>query len=144
MTRIKWQQKPYIQSYNTSTNIMKNELVYFSFLYKMRGVLRQPGVYFSFSIRYEVLIFMLDVNHNCVIVFTTVQWYWRTLETFGTGLMHNINKCKQTSQWFTNQTEDIIVSYDLTYNIPPMHYTIVLNFHILHICYILLFLSSLI
>ncbi len=35
MTRIKWQQKPYIQSYNTSTNIMKNELVFFSFLYKM-------------------------------------------------------------------------------------------------------------
>lgn len=143
MTRIKWQQKPYIQSYNTSTNIMKNELVYFSFLYKMRGVLRQPGVYFPL-LRYEVLIFTLDVNHSCVIVFTTVQWYWRTLETSGTGLMHNINKCKQTSQWFTNQTEDIIVSYDLTYNIPPMHYTIVLNFHILHICYILLFLISLI
>lgn len=49
MTRIKWQQKPYIQSYSTSTNIMKNELVYFSFLYKMRGVLRQPGVYFPSS-----------------------------------------------------------------------------------------------
>lgn len=26
----------------------------------------------------------------------------------------------QTSQWFTNQTEDI-VSYDLTYNTPPPH-----------------------
>lgn len=69
--------------------------------------------------RYEVLIFTLDIDHNCVIVFTTVPWYWRTLETFGTGLMHNINERKQTSQWFTNQTEDIIVSYDLTYNIPP-------------------------
>lgn len=31
---------------------------------------------------YEVLIFMLDANRNCVIVFTTVPWYWRTLETF--------------------------------------------------------------
>lgn len=92
-------------------------------------------------LRYEVLIFKLDVNHKYVIVFTTVPWYWRTLETFGTGLMHNINECKQTSQWFTNQTEDIIVSYDLTYNNPPMHYTIVLDFHILHICYILLFLN---
>lgn len=64
------------------------------------------------------LRWMSTIN-NCVIVFTAVPWYWRTLETFGTGLMHNINKCKQTSKWFTNQTEDIIVSYDLTHNIPP-------------------------
>lgn len=53
-------------------------------------------------LRYESLIIALDVNHNSVIVFTTVPWYWRTAETFGTGLMHNINKCKQTSQWSTN------------------------------------------
>lgn len=58
------------------------------------------------------------INHNCVIVCTTIPWYRRTSETFGTGLMHNINKCKQTSQWFTNQIEDI-GSYELTYSIPP-------------------------
>jgi len=90
------------------------------FIQNVRGASATRRCMFP-PLRYAVLIFSLDVNHNCVIVFTTVAWYWRTLETFGTGLMHNINKCKQTSQWFTNQTEDIIVSYDLTHNIPPPH-----------------------
>lgn len=93
------------------------------FIQNVRGTSATRSLFFL--LLDMVLIFTLDVNHKCVIVFTTVPWYWRTLETFGTGLMHNINKCKQTSQWFTNQTEDIIVSYDLTYNIPP---------HALHIC----------
>lgn len=115
------------------------------FVQNVRGASATRNVFCLFEdMGFWYLRWMSTIN-NCVIVLTAVPWYWRTLETFGTGLMHNINKCKQTSQWFTNQTEDIIVSYDLTHNIPPpMHYTIVLNFHILHICYILLFLISLI
>lgn len=48
------------------------------------------------------LIFTLDLNHVCI-VFTTGMGYCRTEETFGTGPMHNINKCKQVSDSQINQ-----------------------------------------
>lgn len=62
---------------------------------------------------YEVWIFMSYTHCYCVL---TVPWFWQTLET---GLMHHSNNiCKQTSQWFTNQTEDSIVSFALTHITP--------------------------
>lgn len=116
MTRIKWQQKPYTQSYNTSTNIMKNEFLIF--IQNVRGASATRSLFFLLlDMRFWYLRWMLTIT--VLLFLQQFPWYWRTLETFGTGLMHNINKRKQTSQWFTNQTEDIIVSYDLTYNIPP-------------------------
>lgn len=92
-----------------STNIMKTRLLSSSFLYtKCNGCLS------NHFFRYEGWIF--TPYAYCVF---TAPWYWQTLETFETGLMHNINNiCKQTSQWSTNQTEDIIVSYDLTHITP--------------------------
>lgn len=93
------------------------------FIQNVRGASATRSLFFLLlDMRFRYLRWILTIT--VLLFFTTVSWYWRTLETFGTGLMHNINKRKQTSQWFTNQTEDIIISYDLTYSIPaPMHYT---------------------
>lgn len=82
--------------------LWKNGLVLLSSLYKIEGVLQQPGVLF-FHRWVWCFVFTLDVKHVCFIVFTPVLWYRRTLETFGTGLMHYVNKCKQVSDSQINQ-----------------------------------------
>lgn len=109
------------------------------------GALRAPSappgtlLLFFFSL-FSTCVFILRVNRVRVDVLVTPE---EAGETVGTGLMH-VNECKQVSDSQINQKIYLIL---LTVTPPPphpMHYTIVLNFHILHICYILLFLMSLI
>ena len=74
MTTIEWQQKPHIQSYNTSTNIMKNDLGFFSPFYtKSKGFGNQ---YCIFPLVLHEVLIMLEGSHNAVMDFTTVPWFW--------------------------------------------------------------------
>lgn len=97
-------------------------------LYKVSSVLNQ-------------LFLLLIWSFDILVICRTVSWYWQTIET---GLMHHINNiCIQTNHG--SQINQKILYFHLNLlTLPPMHYTIVLNFHILHLCYILLIHNSLI
>lgn len=111
----KWQQKSYIQPYSTSTNIMKKvDLFTIIFVQNLKVASATRSAFFHRWV--WCFVFTLDVEYVCFIVFTPVLWYRRTLETFWTGLMHYVNKCRKKSVIHKSIRR---YSFIWSYNNPP-------------------------
>lgn len=75
VTRWKWRR---IKSTNPTHTVVQHKYKHYEkcspFYTKCEGASATGSLFLG----YELLIFTLDVNHGCVVVFTTVVWYWWT------------------------------------------------------------------
>ena len=80
-------------------------------------------------------------TYSCVFqYFKTGLWHWRTVEHSRQDRCTTLTNANKQFSDFTNQNRRYYSSIWSRYPFHPMHNTIILIFHIWHICYILLFL----